>query len=134
MIKRRKSRRDTTIQSTRFAKDLRSSATPAEQLLWSRLRRNALGVHFRRQAPLGKYILDFYCVKYRIAVEVDGDVHVEKTLQDNERSDWLRNQKQIRVIRVTNRDVLENIDGVITYILQELYSPPPLPSPVKKTA
>src|SRR4030042_358880 len=74
MIKRRKSRRETTIQTTQFAKYLRTSTTPAERLLWSRLRRNTLGVHFRRQAPLGKSILDFYCVKSKLAVEVDGDI------------------------------------------------------------
>jgi len=134
MIKRRKSRRETTTQTTQFAKYLRTSMTPAERLLWSRLRRNTLGVHFRRQAPLGKYILDFYCVKSKLAVEVDGDIHVEKTAHDRERSEWLDSQKQIRVLRVTNKEVIENIDGVMVYILQELASAPSLPSPVKKTA
>ncbi len=107
--------------------------TPAEQLLWSKLRRNTLGHHFRRQAPVGKFILDFYCVKNKLAVEVDGDIHAGKTVQDKERSEWLWNKKQIRIIRVTNRDVMENIEGVVTFILQELTPPPPLPSPVKKT-
>jgi very-short-patch-repair endonuclease len=134
MLKRRKSRRDTTPQTTQFAQHLRTSMTPAERLLWSKLRRNTLGHHFRRQAPIGKFILDFYCVKNKLAVEVDGDVPAEKEPQDNERSEWLRNQKQIRIIRVTNRDVMENIEGVVSFILQELAPPPPLPSPVKKTA
>jgi very-short-patch-repair endonuclease len=133
MIKRRKSRRETTPQTTLFAQTLRASMTTAERILWSKLRRNTLGHHFRRQAPIGKYILDFYCVKSKLAVEVDGDVHAEKALQDFERSNWLKYQKQIRIIRMTNRDVMENIEGVISYVLQELNPPPPLPSPVKKT-
>jgi very-short-patch-repair endonuclease len=69
-----------------------------------------------------------------LAVEVDGDIHVEKTAHDRERSEWLDSQKQIRVLRVTNQDVIENIEGVMKYILQELASAPSLPSPVKKTA
>jgi very-short-patch-repair endonuclease len=69
-----------------------------------------------------------------LAVEVDGDVHADKYMHDEERSEWLKVQKQIRIIRVTNRDVLENIEGVISFILKELEPPPPLPSPVKKTA
>ena len=136
MIKRRKSRRETTIRTTQFAKILRTSMTPAERLLWSRLRRNALGIHFRRQAPLGKFILDFYCVKSKLAVEVDGDIHAEKSLQDEERSEWLKNKKRIRVLRVTNHDVLENLEGVVSFILEEISNtpmPPPLPFPVKKT-
>ncbi|MBN2084197.1 MAG: endonuclease domain-containing protein [Anaerolineales bacterium] len=132
MIKRRKSRRGTTAQTTQFAKILRTSMTPAERLLWSRLRRNATGVHFRRQAPLGKFILDFYCAKSKLAVEVDGDIHVNQTGHDNERSEWLNSQKQIRVLRVTNKEIIENMDGVIMYILQELASAPSLPSPAKK--
>ncbi|MBN1438879.1 MAG: DUF559 domain-containing protein [Anaerolineales bacterium] len=95
MIKRRKSRRGTTPQTTQYAKHLRRTMTPAERLLWSRLRRKALGFHFRRQAPVGKYILDFYCVNAKLAVEVDGDVHVKKYIKDTERSNWLENKKHI---------------------------------------
>jgi very-short-patch-repair endonuclease len=98
--------------------------TPAERLLWSRLRRNALGQHFRRQAPVGKYILDFYCVKAKLAIEVDGDVHAIKTDRDAEKENWLQNQKHIRVLRITNIEVFDNLEGVIQFILNEL---PPAP-------
>src|SRR4030042_739172 len=114
MHSRRKTRRETSTRVTKFAKNLNNAMTPAERLLWSRLRRNSLGYHFRRQAPIGKYILDFYCVKAKLAVEVDGDVHAEETEHDAERTKWLENEKQIRVLRITNLDVLQNIDGVIT--------------------
>ena len=98
--------------------------TPAERLLWSRLRRNNLGYHFRRQAPVGKFILDFFCVKAKLAVEVDGDIHARKTARDAEKTNWLQNQKHIRVVRVTNREVLANMEGVLNLILKELPSPP----------
>jgi very-short-patch-repair endonuclease len=124
MDRRRKSRRETTRSATQFSQHLRQVMTPAERLLWSRLRRNALGQHFRRQAPVGKYILDFYCVKVKLAIEVDGDVHAEKVGRDAERDSWLRKEKRIRIFRVTNRDVFENIEGVIQSIMNELPSAP----------
>jgi very-short-patch-repair endonuclease len=120
MHRKRKTRRDTTHLTTQYSKHLRRIMTPAERLLWSRLRRNALGFHFRRQAPVGKFILDFYCVKAKLAVEVDGDIHAQKVSRDTERTDWLQNQKHIRVLRVTNQEVFDNIDGVIQWILNEL--------------
>jgi very-short-patch-repair endonuclease len=131
----RKSRRDTTNQTTRFAKELRRTMTPAERLLWSRLRRNTLGRHFRRKAPIGKYVLDFYCAGEKLAIEVDGDVHADTASIDAERTAWLEKEKHIRMIRVTNQDVFNNIDGVVDFILQEIVTtpaPPPLPSPAKK--
>jgi very-short-patch-repair endonuclease len=128
----RKPRRETTPKTTQFAKVLRQRMMPAEKLLWSRLRRDALGFHFRHQAPVGKFILDFYCVKAKLAIEVDGDIHVQKIGKDVERTHWLENQKYIRVLRVTNQEVMDNLEGVIIFILGELHPPPPLPSPVRK--
>jgi very-short-patch-repair endonuclease len=124
---KRKNRRETTPITTQFSQHLRQVMTPDERLLWSRLRRNALGWHFRRQAPVGKCILDFYCVKAKLAVGVDGDIHAEKTLQDLEKTNWLQKQKHIRVLRVTNREVIENMEGVIFFIPGELTPSPALP-------
>jgi very-short-patch-repair endonuclease len=120
MFRKRKTRRETTFPTIQFSKHLRQVMTPAEKLLWSRLRRNALGYHFRRQAPVGKFILDFFCVMVKLAIEVDGDVHAIKTDRDKERENWIQIQKHVRVLRVSNREVIEKIDGVIAYILMAL--------------
>jgi very-short-patch-repair endonuclease len=123
MDRKRKSRRETTQTTTQYSRYLRQVMTPAERLLWAHLRRNALGYHFRRQAPMGKFILDFYCVKAKLAIEVDGDIHTEKIERDAEKTNWLQNQKHIRVIRITNIEVFNNLEGVILFILHELESP-----------
>ena len=122
MFGKRKTRCETTHTTTEFSKYLRRVMTPAEKLLWSRPRRNALGHHFRRQAPMGKFILDFYCAKAKLAVEVDGDIHAIKTDRDTERENWLQIQKHIRVLRITNAEVFDNLEGVIQFILNELPS------------
>jgi very-short-patch-repair endonuclease len=132
MHNHRNARRATTSKTTALAKSLRQSMTPAERFLWAHLRRNALDYHFRRQAPIGRYVLDFYCAKAKLAIEVDGDVHFDKLDRDLERTNWLETHMGIRVLRVTNQQVLENIEGVIIFLLQELASAPSLPSPAKK--
>ena len=100
------------------ARNLRKDQTPAERLLWSRLRaRQVSGCKFRRQHPVDKYILDFYCREAHLTVEIDGGQHAD---DEHKRKDDLRtsiiNGKGIRVIRFWNNDVLENLDDVIAEI------------------
>ena len=85
------------------AKDLRRAMTRPEKTLWALLRRNELGWHFRRQHPVGPYILDFYCAAVTLAVEVDGPVHQDQTDRDQRRPAWLA--KGIRVIRFSAQEV-----------------------------
>jgi very-short-patch-repair endonuclease len=111
--------------------------TLPELLLWEQLRRNHLnGVHFRRQHPMGPYILDFYCRTAKLAVEVDGLAHesVEQCQHDKRRDDWLAGQ-DIRVLRVPGKDILndEALEGVLANIQQAASpsaslrsAPPPL--------
>jgi HrpA-like RNA helicase len=102
------------------ARDLRKNATDAENLLWQLLRRNQiLGFGFRRQHPVGSYILDFYCHQANLAIELDGGQHAEdaQRAHDDKRSDWLKAQG-ITVLRFWNNEVLTNIEGV----LQSLYN------------
>jgi len=115
---------------TEIARKLRRNMTDAERRLWSRLRDRQLGVSFRRQAPLEKYVLDFVCFSERLAVEVDGGQHADSAA-DRIRDEWMKGQG-FRTLRFWNNDVLENTDGVVEAILAELKtSPPPQPSPVK---
>jgi very-short-patch-repair endonuclease len=96
---------------TARARHLRRSATPPEQTLWLKLRGGQLGASFRRQHPIGPYILDFYAPSLKLAIEVDGGQHALLTEHDAERSRFL-NAKGIRVMRFWNGDVLRNLDGV----------------------
>ena len=93
---------------------LRRLATEPEKRVWHLLRgRQFSGLKFRRQHPVGPYILDFYCAHHRLAVELDGGQHftVEGEAYDKSRSAFLASQG-IRVIRFTNSEVFEEIDGV----------------------
>jgi very-short-patch-repair endonuclease len=86
------------------AKTLRRAMTQPEKTLWFLLRRNSLGWHFRRQHPIGPYILDFYCAARKLCVEVDGPVHSEQAERDARRTAWL-NKEGIRVIRFSAEEV-----------------------------
>ena len=99
-------------------KDLRNDPTDAEIVLWSRLqRRQLLGKKFRRQESIGPYIVDFYCPECRVIVELDGAGHYseEGMKHDEKRTEYL-DRKGHRVIRFQNRQVLENLRGVIRAI------------------
>jgi very-short-patch-repair endonuclease len=94
--------------------------TLPEVVLWQALRRGKLrGLQFRRQHPVGPYILDFYCSSARLAVEIDGSTHDnERQFQHDQRRDrWLA-AKRITVLRIAAADVLrdESLDQVLTYI------------------
>jgi len=88
--------------------------TPPERLLWRRLRLlREQGVHFRRQHPIGPYVLDFYCAKSKLALEVDGVGHSmgDRPERDSRRDDWLAD-RGLRVYRVAAVDVLRDPDAV----------------------
>jgi very-short-patch-repair endonuclease len=99
---------------TSNARRLRKSMTRAEWKLWSVLRRDQLeGLHFRRQHPIGPYVLDFYCSPLRLAIELDGGQHAydNTRARDHRRTRWLQ-AKGITVVRFWNNDVIENLEGV----------------------
>jgi len=105
-------------QTTR-ARELRHDATFPEKLLWSRLRNRQLaGIKFRRQFPLGPFVIDFYCDEARLTIELDGDSHTGRATYDAERTALLH-REQVRVVRVGNDDVLTNLDGVLEMLLRE---------------
>jgi adenine-specific DNA-methyltransferase len=95
--------------------------TGAERKLWYALRDSQLGVKFRRQHPLGCYVVDFYSEKFKLAVEVDGGQHAESKA-DAVRTAWLEAQG-CRVLRFWNNDVLGNLPGVLENIRAALPNP-----------
>jgi very-short-patch-repair endonuclease len=117
-----------------FARRLRKESTDAERWLWQRLRnRELLGWKFRRQHPIGSYIVDFVCIEKRIIVELDGSQHAENQEADRVRSEYLE-EKGYLVLRFWNNDVLIEGEGVLNTILSHLdkEDPSPQPSPLKR--
>ena len=101
------------------ARDVRHNATPPEQLLWSALRGRRLGgLKSRRQEPIGQFIVDFCCRDLMLVVELDGTSHEDKLLADTARSQYLIDQGY-RVLRVTNNDVMLELDAVAHYLAKE---------------
>lgn len=100
---------------------LRNDQTPAEWKLWLELRGQQLGYKFRRQYGIGTFIVDFYCPRLRLAIEVDGDSHFESDAieYDNKREKYL-NDNHIQIVRFTNQDIYHNLDEVIETIKQQL--------------
>lgn len=97
---------------------LRSNMTRPEQILWYRLRASQVnGWKFRRQYGVGTYILDFYCPEMRLGVELDGDSHYSNAGRqyDQKRNDFLK-LHNIHTLRFTNREVMTNIEGVLSAI------------------
>ena len=110
---------------------LRANPTDAEQRLWERLRRKQIaGARFRRQYPLGRYIVDFACLPARLIVEADGGQHAENNA-DDVRTAWLESQGYM-VMRFWNNDVLLATDAVVERIMEtvrlRIETPPPTPS------
>src|SRR5690606_13318665 len=102
------------------ARDLRRDLTPMERRLWARLRRRQFhGLHFRRQHPLGRYVLDFFCAEYRLVVEVDGPSHHAQVEHDAARTEWLEAQG-CRVLRFTNEQVRHHLDDVLAAIQAQI--------------
>jgi len=100
------------------ARTLRRNSTQAEIKLWSILRnRQFQHLKFRRQQPLGRYIVDFICLEHRLIVEVDGGQHTEQA--DAARTEWLQAQGFL-VLRFWNNDVLANRDGVAAKLAEAL--------------
>jgi len=111
-----------------YARQLRHDQTDAERKLWSRLRdRRFQDAKFRRQHPIGKYIVDFCCVESKIVVELDGGQHALRRGADVARTRFLKAQGY-RVLRFWDNELLTNIDGVLARIAEALHPHPnPLP-------
>jgi very-short-patch-repair endonuclease len=125
-------------QRLEVARALRASGTSAEEVMWRVLRGRQLdGMKFRRQHPFGPYVLDFYCPSARLAIEIDGEVHLNETQQmrDQDRDKYL-SAGGVTVIRVSNDDVLSDLRSVLQRIRSSAgqpnsLDPPRPPSPAR---
>ena len=107
---------------TSLARELRQRQTEAEKTLWARLRDRQLeGVKFRRQQPIGHYVVDFVSLESRILIEIDGGQHNERGMREKEeeRTAWLK-REGYHILRFWNNEVLNNVDGVLEVIGEAL--------------
>ena len=112
---------DAPRRTRNFAKQLRREMSLPEVLLWLGLKARRLeGLHFRKQHPIGPYVLDFYCDALKLAVEVDGGWHDfgDQPQRDAVRDEWIFRQG-IRTLRIPASEVLESVDGALGAILSE---------------
>ena len=106
--------------NTNRARELRKTSTDTERALWRHLRLRQLGGYkFRRQQPIGQYIVDFVCLDKRLIIELDGGQHSERFDYDSARTAWLEVQG-FRLLRFWNNQVLDEIDAVKAVILGSL--------------
>ena len=108
-----------------IARRLRKTPTDAELRLWRHLRRKQLdGFRFRRQHPIGPYVVDFFCPEAALIVEVDGGQHASCEAKDSARTRWLE-ASHYRAVRFWNNEVLANTPGVLLAIRGALHRRPP---------
>lgn len=113
------------------ARVLRKDMTSAEAILWSFLRKQQMnGFIFRRQHPIDIFIVDFYCHKYKLVIEVDGGIHDTPAMSErDENRTYELEQLGLKVIRFSNDEVIAHIDKVITTIKEHLLALPAPPTP-----
>jgi very-short-patch-repair endonuclease len=97
--------------------NLRNNATKAEKLLWQKLKNSQLGYKFRRQHGIKQYVVDFYCPKLKLIVELDGDVH---NFIEQQKHDWIKEKNLeklgFKIIRYHNNEIIKDIDKVMVNI------------------
>jgi very-short-patch-repair endonuclease len=99
----------------RRAEELRNNMTETEQVLWEKIQKSQLGVRFKAQHPIERFIADFYCHKAKLVIEIDGKIHDFQKEYDSGREAELE-KYGLKIIRFTNDEVLNNIDWVIEKI------------------
>ncbi|HWJ40337.1 MAG TPA: DUF559 domain-containing protein [Candidatus Limnocylindrales bacterium] len=117
-----------TREKLELARDLRQRMTPQEKVLWDALRKGALDtLHFRRQQVIAGYVADFYCASAKLAIEIDGDSHLNRIEHDAQRDRALL-EMGIRTLRISNSEVDRDLDGVLKKIAKHTSPLTPLPS------
>lgn len=101
---------------------LRKNMTEEEVILWTQLKNSNLNNKFRRQVSIGKYIADFYCVKRKLVIEIDGSQHIDNKEYDKERESYMKSLG-IKTIRFWNGDIRKNLNGVLLKIREGLKTP-----------
>jgi cyclase len=107
-------------------RELRKRSTKTEEILWSKIKDNQLGCKFKRQHSFGGYILDFYCSKYKLIIEIDGSTHNTKDAREYDKiRDEYFNELGYKTIRFLNKEVRDEIEKVLRIIKDNLVFPSP---------
>ena len=101
-----------TKEKLQRARELRQEMTPAEKILWEQLRGNKLGVHLRRQQVIAGFIVDFYCHKAGLVIELDGSVH-DGQVEDDARRDKALTEMGLQIVRIRNEEILKDLSAVL---------------------
>ncbi len=110
-----------------LARNLRNKSTLAEVLLWNKLKqRKMAGYQFLRQRPIGNYIVDFFCHKLKLVIEIDGDSHENKVVKDEKRQNDLE-KMGLTVLRFGDHAVKTHIEGILNAIYNWIEENPPNP-------
>ena len=110
-----------TREKKERARELRRDMTPTETILWRELRGNKLGVHFRRQQVIAGFIVDFYCYKAGLIIELDGGVHQTSKQQEFDvKRDESLCQMGLRIVRFKNEEVENNLSGVLDKVRRSI--------------
>ena len=105
--------------SLKYRRHLRKNLTNPERIIWQKLRNRQIGgFKFKRQYPIGKYIVDFYSSELNLIIEIDGDVHAYQKENDKRREIFLEN-RGLKIIRYTNYEIRTNLIGVLEDILRK---------------
>ena len=108
------------------AKELRKETTEAEKIFWEKILQNEKLKKFKftRQKPLDHFIVDFYCAKLRLIIEVDGEIHDFQKSRDKERDDTLKQKFGLEIIRYTNEEILKNAEQIIEDLSRRINATP----------
>ena len=104
------------------ARELRKETTKAEKLFWDEILKSKKFVNFKftRQKPLDHFIVDFYCAKLSLVIEIDGEIHDFQKIRDRERDNILKQKFGLQIIRYTNKEVLTNTEKVIDDLTKKI--------------
>lgn len=104
------------------ARELRKSLTEAEKQFWFKILRSSKlkKLKFTRQKPIGSFVLDFYCAKFKLGIEIDGEVHEFQKIRDEERDNILRKKFGLTILRFQNTEVLKNPEEILEKLVKFL--------------
>ena len=104
------------------ARELRKETTEAEDLFWNKVLKDKKLINFKftRQKPLDHFIVDFYCAKLHLAIEIDGEIHNFQKARDKERDNILKQKYGLKIIRYTNKEILDNPEKIIRDLVKKL--------------